>query len=146
MASPVPENEKIAGSVVVLVKGDISEIDWTSISRSVFVTGFRAHTTPEDLIIHFQRRKNGGGDIEKIVLSKKGTAVITFDRPEGERNNELFLYIELNSNIQQKLVRLCVDVNLLPCYIFNARFWFRFRPNRHIIACVMTLESNIYFF
>lgn len=97
MASPVPENEKIAGSVVVRVKGDISEIDWTSISRSVFVTGFRAHTTPEELIIHFQRRKNGGGDIEKIILSKKGTAVITFDSPEGERNNELLLYIELNS-------------------------------------------------
>lgn len=90
MASP-------AGLVVVRLKGDISEIDWTSISRSVFVTGFRAHTTPEDLIIHFQRRKNGGGDIEKIILSKKGTAVITFDSPEGERNNELLLYVELNS-------------------------------------------------
>ena len=88
---------RIAGSEVVRVKGDISEIDWTSISRSVVVTGFRAHTTPEELIIHFQRRKNGGGDIEKIILSKKGTAVITFDSPEGERNNELLLYIELNS-------------------------------------------------
>lgn len=86
MASTDPENAKIAGSVVLQVEGDISEIDWTSISRSVIVSGFPAHTKLEDLIIHFQRRKNGGGDIEKIILSKKGTAVITFDEPEGERN------------------------------------------------------------
>lgn len=86
MASNVPGNAKIAGSVVVRVEGNISEIDWTSISRSVIVTGFPAHTKSEDLIIHFQRQKNGGGDIEKIILSKKRTAVITFDEPEGERN------------------------------------------------------------
>lgn len=86
MASNVPDNAKIAGSVVVRVEGNISEIDWTSISRSVIATGFPAHTKSGDLIIHFQRWKNGGGDIEKIILSKKGTAVITFDEPEGEKN------------------------------------------------------------
>ena len=87
MASIVPEREILGGSVVVQVEGDISEIGLTSIPRSVFVTGFRTHgSTSEDLVIHFQRRKNGGGEIEKMILSKKGTAVITFYEPEGERN------------------------------------------------------------
>ena len=62
----------------------IGDIDTASISRSVFVTGFRPATKPADYIIHFQRNKNGGGDIDRIIVSKKGTAVITYDDPKGE--------------------------------------------------------------
>ena len=62
----------------------IGDIDTESISRSVFVTGLRPEIMPEDCVIHFQRRKNGGGDIERVILSEKGTAVITFDDPKGE--------------------------------------------------------------
>ena len=69
---------------VIRREEDIGDIDTASISRSVFVTGFRPTTRPEDLIIQFQRWKNGGGDIERIIFSKKGTAVITFDDPKGE--------------------------------------------------------------
>ena len=56
----------------------------TSFSRSIIVTGFQASTTPEDLIIHFQRKRNGSGDIKSIAVSKRGTAVITFGKHEGE--------------------------------------------------------------
>ena len=73
-----------AGSVVVRTFDEICDIIPTSISRSVLVTGFQASTTPEDLIIHFQRKRNGGGDIESIAVSKRGIAVITFDKREGE--------------------------------------------------------------
>lgn len=69
---------------VIRQEEDIGDIDTASISRSVFVTGFCPTTGPEDLIIQFQRRRNGGGDIDRIILSKKGTAVITFDDPKGE--------------------------------------------------------------
>lgn len=69
---------------VIRKEEGIGDIDTASISRSVFVTGFHPATKPEDFIIHFQRMKNGGGDIERIILSKKGTAVITFDDPKGE--------------------------------------------------------------
>ena len=62
----------------------IGDIDTESISRSVFVTGLHPATTPEDCIIHFQRMKNGGGDIDRVILSEKGTVVITFDDPKGE--------------------------------------------------------------
>ena len=73
-----------AGSVVVRTFDKSCDINPTSISRSINVTGFQTTTTPEDLIIHFQRKKNGGGDIESIAVSKSGTAVITFEKPEGE--------------------------------------------------------------
>ncbi|XP_022791122.1 uncharacterized protein LOC111330520 isoform X2 [Stylophora pistillata] len=32
-----------------------------------------------DIIIHFQKERNGGGEIETVFIPKKGTAVITFD-------------------------------------------------------------------
>ena len=70
-----------AGSVVVRTFDKSCDIDPT---RSIHVTGFQTTTTPEDLIIHFQRKKNGGGDIESIAVGKRGTAVITFEKHEGE--------------------------------------------------------------
>lgn len=36
-----------------------------------------------DIIIHFQRRKNGGGEIENVFVPKKGTAVVTFEDRKG---------------------------------------------------------------
>ena len=63
---------------------NICNIDTESSLRSVFVTGLHPAITPEDCIIHFQRIKNGGGDIDRLILSEKGTAVITFDDPKGE--------------------------------------------------------------
>lgn len=84
MAKQAAYMERMAGNVVVReVEGDISEIDQTIISRSVYVTGFQ-NETAERLINHFQREKNGGRDIEKVMVSKKGTAVITFYDPKGE--------------------------------------------------------------
>ena len=75
--------ERTAGTEVIRVEGDI-QIDATSVSRSIFVTGFQATTKPDKLIIYFQRKKNGGGDITSITVSKRGTAVITFENPEGK--------------------------------------------------------------
>ena len=84
MAKQAAYTERMAGNVVVReVEGDISEIDQTIISRSVYVTGFQ-NKTAERLIFHFQREKNSGRDIEMVMVSKKGTAVITFCDPKGE--------------------------------------------------------------
>lgn len=82
MAGKIANTEETAGSSVVQVDGDI-DIDPSQISRSVYVTGYKSTTKWEDLIIHF-RTKNGGGDIDSIVISKRGAAVITFDSPEGK--------------------------------------------------------------
>jgi len=83
MAENMANRERTAGPSVVQVEGDI-HIDPTLVFRSVYVTGFQPTTKSEDLIIHFQRSRNGGGDIDNIVVSKLGAAVITFDSPEGK--------------------------------------------------------------
>ena len=76
-------NAKGTAASVVQVEGDIY-IDPVLVSHSVYVTGFKPTTEWTDLIIHFQRTRNGGGDIERMVISKRGAAVITFDSPEGK--------------------------------------------------------------
>lgn len=65
-------------------------------ARSLVVTNIAPQTTDEDIVIYFQRQKNGGGEISHVHIPSKGTAVVTFDKNEG-------LYIELGS-----------------CYIFSA--------------------------
>ena len=83
MAEKMANGEGTPGSSVFQVEGDI-HIDPVLVSRSVYITGFRPTTKSEDLLIHFQRSRNGGGDIDGIVISKRGAAVITFDSPEGK--------------------------------------------------------------
>lgn len=82
MAEKITNEEGSAGTVVSRLEDDI-HIDPTSVSRSIFVTGFLATPKPEEVIIHFQRKKNGGGEIDSIIISKRGAAAITFDNPEG---------------------------------------------------------------
>ena len=53
------------------------------ISRSVVVKNLSPATKAEDVTIHFQRRRNGGGEVECVRLLKKGTAVVTFEKSEG---------------------------------------------------------------
>lgn len=58
-------------------------IDKTNADRSISVSGFPKKTTANELVIHFQQRKHGGGDIECIHITDKGVAVIVFDEPTG---------------------------------------------------------------
>ena len=83
MAEKMANAVETAGTLVVQVEGDI-HIDPVLVSRSVYVTGFQPTTTWESLMIHFQRERNGGGDIDSIVISRRGAAVITFSNPEGK--------------------------------------------------------------
>ena len=83
MAGKMANAEETSGSSVFQVEGDI-DIDPSQVSRSIYVTGYKLTTKSEDLIIHFQRSRNGGGDIDNIIVSKRGAAVITFDSPEGK--------------------------------------------------------------
>lgn len=41
------------------------------------------HTADEDIVIYFQRPKNGGGEITHALIPNKGTAVVTFYEFEG---------------------------------------------------------------
>ena len=70
------------GGKCPLEKEDVI-IDKTNAARSISVSGFPKETTANELVIHFQKRKHGGGDIEYIHITDKGVAVIVFHEPTG---------------------------------------------------------------
>ena len=65
-----------------LEKDDI-DVNEDKASRGIYVTGFPSNITANELVIHFQRRKYGGGDIECIHITEKRDAVIIFYNPSG---------------------------------------------------------------
>ena len=60
--------------------------DDTFAARSVVVSGLPLETRKETVIIHFQKRKHGGGEIDSVELVSEETAVVTFDEIEGKRD------------------------------------------------------------
>lgn len=63
----------------------LQTIDLTSeqAKRSVVVTNIASHTTNNDIILHFNKGKNGGGEIDNVHTPKEGTAVVTFGNSKG---------------------------------------------------------------
>ena len=56
-------------------------MDEEQATRSVVAKGIPVGVTERDLTIHFQRRRNGGGEVESVTMEQ--SAVITFEDPEG---------------------------------------------------------------
>ena len=65
-----------------LEKDDIV-INKDNASRGIYVTGFPSNTTADELVIHFQKRKHGGGDIDCLHITENRAAVIIFDDLSG---------------------------------------------------------------
>ena len=112
MAEKMENGEGTSGTSVAEVEGDI-HVDPALVSHSVYVTGYKSTAKSEDLIIHFQRTKNGGGDINSIVISKRGAAVITFDSPEGK----MFMVYLCPQFIFRGLKLLIVTLRLLKKHV-----------------------------
>lgn len=55
----------------------------TGVANRVIVKNLSPTTSEETIIIHFQRRKNGGGEVDSVRLLSEGVAVVTFEKPEG---------------------------------------------------------------
>ena len=51
-------------------------------SRTVVVSNFPANVGEDELTIHFQKEKNGGGDVDEVVVDGC-VAFVVFDFPEG---------------------------------------------------------------
>ena len=51
--------------------------------RSIVVDNMPEEAREEDIIIHFQKRKHGGGDIDNVRMMEGGTVVLTFKNDEG---------------------------------------------------------------
>lgn len=52
-------------------------------SSSVIVKNLSPATREETIIIHFQKKRNGGGEVERVRLLSEGVAVVTFEKSEG---------------------------------------------------------------
>ena len=50
---------------------------------TVIVSGLPEGSTENSVHIHFQKRKHGGGDIQKVEMLGEGKARVTFEDPEG---------------------------------------------------------------
>ena len=50
---------------------------------TVMVSGLPEGSTENSVHIHFQKRKNGGGDIQKVEMLGEGKARVTFQNPQG---------------------------------------------------------------
>ena len=50
--------------------------------RTVVVSNFPADVGEEELTVHFQKEKNGGGDVDEIVVDGN-IAFVIVDYPEG---------------------------------------------------------------
>lgn len=56
------------------------------ISRKILVYGLPEGTRENEVEIHFQKKKNGGGDIGRITLLNEGKASVLFKEPKGWLN------------------------------------------------------------
>ena len=78
--------QRTVASVSISTDEDLRKVHPEVFPRSIIVTGFEPSTTAEKLLLHFQLKQNGGGDIESITRSyKRRAVVITFQKPEGEK-------------------------------------------------------------
>ena len=53
------------------------------VARSVLISNISAKLRRDDIMIHFQRKGNGGGEVNNVFVLKDGKAVIVFDKAEG---------------------------------------------------------------
>lgn len=58
-------------------------LDIPSNANSVIVRNLSPSTREETIIIHFQKKRNGGGEVDKVRLLSEGVAVVTFEKSEG---------------------------------------------------------------
>ena len=101
---------------------DLEGLDEETATRSVLIHGIPAQVGDEDIIIHFQKGKNGGGEIDHVRIAGDGKAVITFNSCEGLDLFYLYIYIFFcfffNSEAMERIdeVIICSFV-LLPGYL-----------------------------
>ena len=60
---------------------------------TVMVSGLPEGCTENSVHIHFQKKKNGGGDIRKLEMLGQGKAMITFEDPEGRCHCSSYLLL-----------------------------------------------------
>ena len=89
VAKRVVNTEQVFKGKVVDLKlqgsnNEESEKENVEKSRTILVSNLPDGVTEGDVHIHFQKKKNGGGEVEKVtVLPEGNTALVVFEDPEG---------------------------------------------------------------
>ena len=73
-------------------KENVENTESSRESRTVTVFGLPEGSTKDSVHIHFQKRKNGGGDIQKVEMLGEGKAMIIFEDPEGRFHYMSYYY------------------------------------------------------
>ena len=61
-------------------------------TRTISVSGLPEGSTENSVYIHFQKKKNGGGEIEKVELQEQGKAIVVFEDPQGRLKTLLKMF------------------------------------------------------
>ena len=54
-----------------------------NVEKSILVCGLPDGVTWKEITIHFQKKKNGGGEIEKVIVLSGNTALVLFEDAGG---------------------------------------------------------------
>ena len=70
----------------IIIQSNVYEdLDEEKAARSIVVSNIPPEVRGEQLLIHFQKNKHGGGDIDRLCMIKAdGNAVIIFDEADGK--------------------------------------------------------------
>ena len=89
--------QRISGKILKLeLQSDIftktnAETSEENAGKKVLVSCLPEDVTENAVKIHFQKKRNGGGDIKEVNLLKNGFAEIVFEKAEGERNFQRYI-------------------------------------------------------
>lgn len=83
--SPVFEFTTMAGVDYQLVsrRSQLELLSTEKAAKTVLISNISPKLRRDDIMIYFQKQKNGGGEVDDIFINEDGTAIIVFDKPEG---------------------------------------------------------------
>ena len=73
---------------------------------TVMVSGLPEGSTEKSVHIHFQKRKNGGGDIQKVEMLGKGKARVTFEDLQGRYDCSSYLQEKIRVGVLYQSLRV----------------------------------------
>ncbi len=74
--------QSLETSATIETSGD----ECTEKARTIIVSDLPEGATENNVCIHFKKKKNSGGEVEKVALLPENTALVVFQDPEGSLN------------------------------------------------------------
>lgn len=75
------------------VKSQLGRLSVEKLARTVVISNIPRQITKDEIHIHFQKRGNGGGEVDDTWMVKDGEAVVVFENPEGSKKCKIYSYV-----------------------------------------------------